>query len=221
MSEVKARPSGPRGRGSGRGGRGGFSSRGGRSSNRPPNGDTPEIRETTPIEDEGELGELKKHYASKLDMIKEMFPDWTDEDIIFALQETDGDLASTIDRISEGKRSSHAEDFPPELSSLILLVQATFLNGERSRRRPKIAFNQKPKTPQRLLPIQQPHRLEVGGVEAAMMVHAEVEAGAQIVAEEHPVAAEPVLQQMDHATLVRREPRQKLVPKLAAGMKRL
>jgi len=141
MSEVKARPSGPRGRGSGRGGRGGFNSRGGRSANRPTNGDTPEIHETSSIEDEGELGELKKHYASKLDMIKEMFPNWTDEDIVFALQETAGDLESTIDRISEGKRSSHAENPPAELSSLILLVQATFLNGERSRRRPKIALN--------------------------------------------------------------------------------
>lgn len=31
-----------------------------------------------------------------------MFPDWTDEDIVFALQETDGNLEATIDRISEG-----------------------------------------------------------------------------------------------------------------------
>ena len=31
-----------------------------------------------------------------------MFPDWTDEDIVFALQETDGDLQATIERISEG-----------------------------------------------------------------------------------------------------------------------
>lgn len=111
MSEVKARPSGPRGRGSSRGGRGGYS-RGGRSADRPTNGDTSEISESIPIEDEGELGELKKYYSSKLDTIKEMFPDWTDEDIVFALQETDGDLEGTIDRISEGKRLSNAGNAP-------------------------------------------------------------------------------------------------------------
>jgi hypothetical protein len=53
-----------------------------------------------------------------------------------------------------------------------------------------------------------------------MMVHAEVEAGAQIVVEEHIVAAEPGPQLMDHATLVRRRPQRKLVQTLAAGMKR-
>lgn len=55
------------------------------------------------LEEEGELGELKKMYASKLSTIKEMFPDWTDEDIVFALQETDGNLEGTIDRMSEGE----------------------------------------------------------------------------------------------------------------------
>ena len=53
-------------------------------------------------EDEGELGDLKKMYATQLSTIKEMFPDWTDEDLVFALQETSGDLVRTIDRISEG-----------------------------------------------------------------------------------------------------------------------
>ena len=53
-------------------------------------------------EEEGEIGHLKMLYSSKLNTIKEMFPDWTDEDIIFALQETDGDLESTIERMSEG-----------------------------------------------------------------------------------------------------------------------
>lgn len=211
MSEVKARPSGPRGRGSGRGGRGAFSSRGGRTSNRPTNGETPDISETIPIEDEGELGELKKHYASKLDMIKEMFPDWTDEDIVFALQETDGDLESTIDRISEGKRSLYVENPLAELSSLILLVQATFLNGEKSRKRPKIALSQNPKTQRCLLPIYQPRRLEEGEVEAVRKAHVEVVAGALIVAEEHLAAVKPGPRSMDHATLVRRRLWQSLV----------
>lgn len=55
------------------------------------------------LEEEGELGELKRMYSTKLSTIKEMFPNYTDEDIVFALQETDGNLEATIDRISEGK----------------------------------------------------------------------------------------------------------------------
>ena len=102
MSEVQTRPP-ARGRGSSRGGRGGLSSRGGRAGYRQTNGIKPAEDTSTVFEDEGELGELKKHYASKLSTIKEMFPDWTDEDVVFALQETDGNLESTIDRISEGR----------------------------------------------------------------------------------------------------------------------
>ena len=105
MSEVQSRPSGPRGRGSSRGGRGAFGSRGGRGGPRQANGNKAESSTAIEVisdEDEGEIGELKKTYASKLGVVKEMFPAWTDEDIVFALQETDGDLEATIDRISEG-----------------------------------------------------------------------------------------------------------------------
>ena len=102
MSEVQSRLSAPRGRGSSRGGRGGYSSRGGRIGHRQPNGDKVEHDPPAVIEDEGEIGELKKQYSSKLNTIKEMFPDWTDEDIVFALQESNGDLEGVIERISEG-----------------------------------------------------------------------------------------------------------------------
>lgn len=98
MSEVQTRGSSARGRG-GRG-RGGFSSRGRPAAGRS-NGETAPI--TAPVEDEGEIGQLKKKYGSKVTMIKEMFPDWTDEDVVFALQETDGDLETTVERIADGK----------------------------------------------------------------------------------------------------------------------
>ncbi|MCJ1473866.1 hypothetical protein MMC13_002519 [Lambiella insularis] len=111
MSEVQSRPSTHRGRGSGRGGRGGYSStsRGSRGGARPTNGEKIDAPPTPSYEDEGEIGQLKKQYASKLSTIKEMFPDWTDEDVVFALQETDGDLEGTIDRISEGNISQWGE----------------------------------------------------------------------------------------------------------------
>jgi hypothetical protein len=102
MSEVQSRGPAPRGRGAGRGGRGGYSSRGGRGGVRHTNGDAAEAQSAPSYEDEGELGQLKMQYASKLSTIKEMFPDWTDEDIVIALQESEGDLEGTIDRISEG-----------------------------------------------------------------------------------------------------------------------
>lgn len=99
MSETQARPSAPRGRGSGRG-RSGYSSRGSRGSRHTTNGTKSDHVEV--VEDEGEIGELKKKYSSQLNTIKEMFPDWTQEDLVFALQETDGDIESTIERITEG-----------------------------------------------------------------------------------------------------------------------
>ena len=103
MSEVQSRPSAPRGRGSGRGGRGSYSSQGGRGGTRQTNGNkTAEETATPTYEDEGEMGELRKMYSSSLSTVKEMFPNWTDEDIIYALQETQGDLQATIERISEG-----------------------------------------------------------------------------------------------------------------------
>ncbi|KAL8994820.1 MAG: hypothetical protein Q9188_006960 [Gyalolechia gomerana] len=109
MSEVRSRPSGLRGRGAARGGRGGHNSRAPRGSNRPTNGDVPEPALDPSPEEEGELGELKRMYSSKLSTIKEMFPDWTDEDIVFALQETEGNLEATIERISEGNISQWGE----------------------------------------------------------------------------------------------------------------
>lgn len=103
MSEVKSRPAAPRGRGSTRSGRGGYNTRG-RGGSRQTNGAKPDVPDdsTTTFEDEGEIGELKSKFSSQMSTLKEMFPDWTNEDLVFALQETDGDLEGTIGRISEG-----------------------------------------------------------------------------------------------------------------------
>ena len=105
MSEVQTRPAAIRGRGSGRG-RGGYAGRARGPRGHATNGD--KLDTTTSIEDEGEVGQLKKHYGDKVTMIKEMFPEWTDEDIVFALQETDGDLMTTVDRITDGESAQCA-----------------------------------------------------------------------------------------------------------------
>jgi hypothetical protein len=105
MSEVQTRPAPVRGgRGGARGGRGGAR---GSTRGRPTNGT---YRDSAPVEDEpedeGELGEMKKQYSSQLPLLKELFSDWPEVDLLFALQETDGDLESTIERISEGVQDS-------------------------------------------------------------------------------------------------------------------
>lgn len=101
MSEATTRTSASRGRGSGRGGRGGFAGRGGRRTN----GDKPDHSTTDSqgaFEDEGDFGELRKQYGDKTSVIREMFPDWSEADVLFALQETDGDENEAVTRIAEG-----------------------------------------------------------------------------------------------------------------------
>ena len=103
MSEVQpARTGGQRGRGGFRGGRGGF--RGGRNPSRSKNQDTEQ--ENIPpatLEDQGEVGELKRKFGDKIPLLHEVCPGWSDEDLVFALQETNGDIEAAVDRISSGK----------------------------------------------------------------------------------------------------------------------
>ena len=101
MSEIDSRPAPPRGRSSTRGGRGGYGRGGPRGGHRQADSTPLDVPEPS-IEDQGELGELKKQYSNELGLLKDMFPDWTDVDLVFALQETDGDLPTTIDHITEG-----------------------------------------------------------------------------------------------------------------------
>lgn len=106
MSEVASRPSASRGRGSGRGSRGGFAGRGGRTgrTSSRTNGDSQDLKHENlgAFEDEGEFGELRKLYGSKTSVIREMFPDWSEADVLFALQETNGDENEAVARIAEG-----------------------------------------------------------------------------------------------------------------------
>ncbi|KAF1365403.1 hypothetical protein EJ07DRAFT_161460 [Lizonia empirigonia] len=103
MSEAQSRPA--RGRTPARGGRGGgYGSRGPRNTN----GDSASSKTDTSAE-QGELGELKKRYQSQLTTLKELFPDWSDADLVLAIEEADGDLERTIERISEGTVSQFSE----------------------------------------------------------------------------------------------------------------
>jgi len=46
---------------------------------------------------------MKKKYSDTLPPLKELFPDWKDEDLVFALEDSNGELEEAIERITEGR----------------------------------------------------------------------------------------------------------------------
>lgn len=127
MSEVASRPSASRGRGSGRGSRGGFAGRGGRTgrTSSRTNGDSQDLKHENlgAFEDGGEFGELRKLYGSKTSVIREMFPDWSEADVLFALQETNGDENEAVARIAEGAYIPLPSATCFSLTELVLFIQ--------------------------------------------------------------------------------------------------
>ena len=118
---------GSRGRGSFRGGRGGY--RGGRGGSKTHKSEDQENIPPSSVAEQGEVGELIKQYGDKVSTLRELFPDWSDEDLVYALKETDGDLESAIDRMSSGQYFSHS------LSSLgANYSQGASLNGRKTRK---------------------------------------------------------------------------------------
>lgn len=97
MSEVQPARA-PRGRSTARGGRGGYGPRGPRKTN----GDGASPPTDTSAE-QGELAALKKRYQPQLSTLKELFPDWTDAELVLAMEDSDGDLQTAIEKISEGE----------------------------------------------------------------------------------------------------------------------
>ncbi|WFC94271.1 RNAPII degradation factor [Malassezia brasiliensis] len=60
-----------------------------------------------PADDTEQVKLLRSKYTHQLSVIQELFPDWSDEDLLFALQESNGDVELAVGRISEG----HASQF--------------------------------------------------------------------------------------------------------------
>lgn len=58
---------------------------------------------------QSDLKKLKSKYSSQLSTLKELFTEWTDDDLLFTLQDADGDLELAIDRISEGHANQWGE----------------------------------------------------------------------------------------------------------------
>lgn len=53
-------------------------------------------------EEADEVKDLREKFGSKLSSVKEIIPTWSDEDILFALQEASGDVSVAVMAISEG-----------------------------------------------------------------------------------------------------------------------
>ena len=50
---------------------------------------------------------LREKYPTQLAMLSELFPEWTDEDLLMVLQESGGEVELAVGRISDG----HAKQF--------------------------------------------------------------------------------------------------------------
>ena len=91
---------------SSRGGRrGGFGASRGSLGNKPTQQESSDwsAQEDTSNDDpSAEVAELKLKYANQLKTLREVFPDWTTEDLVYTLQEVDGDIALATDRIAGG-----------------------------------------------------------------------------------------------------------------------
>ena len=141
MSDAQSRPAPARGRGSSRGGRGGHSTRG--RGGRPSVSKQDTAEPSSVEEDDDELREIKSRYKSEFATVKEIYPDWADADIVFALQETDGDLESTIEGIASGiypgnQASFYGTDASHQARSAI------FLKSKRRPRNDRSPSNQVP-----------------------------------------------------------------------------
>lgn len=58
---------------------------------------------TSQAEEPEELKLIRKKHGQNLATVRELFPTWTDEDLLMALNEAGGDLELAATRISEGK----------------------------------------------------------------------------------------------------------------------
>ncbi|KAI9030839.1 hypothetical protein CLU79DRAFT_358385 [Phycomyces nitens] len=54
------------------------------------------------LTDQNDIKKLRSNYGSSLNILREMFSDWSDEDLLFAIRDADGDLELAVNRISEG-----------------------------------------------------------------------------------------------------------------------
>ncbi|KAJ2403503.1 RNAPII degradation factor, partial [Coemansia sp. RSA 2531] len=55
------------------------------------------------VDEAAEFKILRNKHLNSLRILNEMYPDWTDADLLSAIEEANGDLTTTIDHITDGK----------------------------------------------------------------------------------------------------------------------
>jgi CUE domain len=166
MSETASRPLPSRGRGSTRGSRGGFRRTGGRD--RLGNGDARDTSQNDDLE-QGEIGEMKRKYPKELSSLKEMFPDWSDVDLLFALEETDGDVFRTVEHISAGMANNslytYTYTYPYNNKLTTCIGNAAQFSDVKKKTKDRSRSKAKDSTPTES--SSRPSRARTGGVDSA------------------------------------------------------
>lgn len=62
---------------------------------------TPGFEDDT--EEDSEVTEMRKKYGDSVKMLQEIYPDWTQVDLLYTLREASGDIETAVTRISDGK----------------------------------------------------------------------------------------------------------------------
>jgi hypothetical protein len=70
---------------------------------------TQNTRNKSSSSEQNDLKKLKSKHSAKLPTLKVLFSEWSDDDLLFVLEEANGDLDLAIDRISEGHANQWGE----------------------------------------------------------------------------------------------------------------
>jgi hypothetical protein len=154
MSDIDSRPVASRGRSSTRGARASHPRGPPRQTQTSSTANSSSVQFDDAFDEQGELGNMKKTYSTQLSFMRDMFPDWTDDDLVFAIAEADGDVQIVIDRITQGAL------LPVMLCKPTLLTITT----------PQATSRSSPKFPRRarIEPVPRPRRSQPSPVQISL-----------------------------------------------------
>ncbi|KAJ9056082.1 RNAPII degradation factor [Entomophthora muscae] len=103
-------------------------------------------------EESDEIALLRATHTVNLRYLNELFPDWSDEDLLYTLQDTFGDLELTVARISEGFASQWGEvkNRKPKKDSPIATQSANSKNSaprSQDDKKPRVVGTKPPRAP--------------------------------------------------------------------------
>ncbi|KZT59579.1 hypothetical protein CALCODRAFT_493524 [Calocera cornea HHB12733] len=82
------------------------------------------------VDEPEELRALKGKHGDALKLVREIYPDWTDEDVLYLLEEVQGDVSVAVSRISEGHAERWSSQTGKKKKEKHVNVAATAPNGK-------------------------------------------------------------------------------------------